>query len=116
MAGRPQDAFEHRTGGTLAVGAGHHDAGAGELQRQPLRDLAHARESHLDGRMVQPLDTLQPAFEFGHLEAVLCDRIDRLSQQQREQTGQLVAHLTAVHDHVDRAVLKQELRALESFR
>src|SRR3546814_2811505 len=36
--------------------------------------------------------------------------------QDAEQVGQLVAHLATVDDQVDRAVVDQELRTLESFR
>ena len=39
-----------------------------------------------------------------------------LSLQQRQQRVQLVAHLAAVDDHVDGALLEQELGALEALR
>src|SRR6185312_17514966 len=35
--------------------------------------------------------------------------------QDAEQVGQLVAHLAAVDDQIDRAVVEQELRTLETF-
>src|SRR4051812_37786284 len=37
-------------------------------------------------------------------------------EQQVQQMRDLVAHLPAVHDHVDGAVLEQELGALKAFR
>ena len=40
----------------------------------------------------------------------------RLPHHQRQQVREAVAHLAAVADLVDRAVLEQELGALEAFR
>ena len=37
-------------------------------------------------------------------------------RQQGQQAMNLLAQLPAVHDHVDGAVLEQELRALKAFR
>src|SRR5215469_3395948 len=39
----------------------------------------------------------------------------RQLQQQPQERGDLVAHLTAVDDHVDRTVIEQELAALEAL-
>src|SRR5690606_25419529 len=42
-------------------------------------------------------------------------RFGRLLLQEREQRGDLVAHVAAIDDHVDRALLEQELGALEAL-
>src|SRR5690606_30884519 len=39
----------------------------------------------------------------------------RLLEQLGKQLGDLVTHLPAIHDHVQRAVLEQELAALETL-
>ncbi len=49
IAGAHQDRFQHGAGRTLAIGAGHHDHRAFELQIKPALDLGHALQPHVDG-------------------------------------------------------------------
>jgi hypothetical protein len=75
VAGVQQHRFEHRTGGTLAVGAGHHDHGTGELQLHALLDGAHAVEAHVDmGFSMARLDQRQPRGQGGREHSVKCIR------------------------------------------
>ncbi|MPN46604.1 hypothetical protein SDC9_194195 [bioreactor metagenome] len=55
--------FQHRAGGTLAIGAGHGDHGAVEMQVQPLGHLAHALKAHFDVVGMQAFAIAQPAVQ-----------------------------------------------------
>ena len=101
---------------------------AGAAPRRARR--AHAVEAQRDRlRMQRARDSVEPVAR-ASVDAVAssglahCGRRARLkalrlpagSLQQRDDARELVAHLAAVDDHVDRAVLEQELGALEALR
>ena len=61
------------------------------------------------------LRTSRCAERHAPLKLALALRRARLLRHHRQHRGDLVAHLPPVDDHVDRAMIEQELRALKSF-
>src|SRR6187549_1122127 len=82
----------------------------------PRRSMKSAETGPSPTRPRMPSVPKYLRFDISLPTSALGHRRRRLAHHQREQRGQAVAHLPAIDDQVDRAVLDEELGALEAFR
>ncbi len=91
VAGLQQHRFEHRAGGTLAIGAGDHDHRAIEGQLQALLDGADAVQAHVDmgfgmARLEQGQPIGQGGGKWGHGGYDRCARLPWVGAQAERAT------------------------------
>jgi len=117
-AERGEERNQMRNRGSLAIGASHRDDGISDgPDAQCVCDATDPRKIQIDALRVHRLLQPQPLFERPHGLGPAASGGDRGQFQEHPQQGcDLVAHVAAVDDHVDGAVIEQELTALETLR
>jgi hypothetical protein len=120
---------------SLPVGAGDMNDGSEARLRipKPLQDSPHAIELEIDDLGMKRKQALQDGIARRHSEgfsvrrdrdqrgaailgAIRSVEIGRRLHEQPSDSADRLAHVMAVHDHIDHAVLLQIFGALETFR
>src|SRR5690348_3137500 len=83
---------------------------------RPRRSMKSAETGPSPTRPRMPSVPKYLRLDIGSPRSGFGDRRGRLAHHQREQRGEAVAHLAAVDDQVDGAVVDEELGTLETFR
>ena len=114
-----QDRLEHRHGRPLAIGSSNVEHMSCGRQCEAAEHGGDAIEAEFDIvwrkrlEASQPLGQRRPGRQHG--SSLLAGNRRRTILELGEQFGDLVTHLAPVGDHVDRAVIEQELAALKAL-